>query len=187
MPIKSSINALSSTRTVEIKKIIAPILPEHSRKGSGIIHVHPVSSTGQIIFIVRGPSQQSSIVEKSRFPTVVDNIFAHYHEVWIALEKTPQVYTLEKAYFHLYRQISIEKEEEYILLHSDPNESKLSPHYKYKCGPHLHFEFAPAPLPRAHIALNMTNLKSVTNNIKDLNIALHKAVELLRLQIIDSI
>lgn len=187
MPIKANIKDLASIRSSSIKKIIAPILSEDGRRNSGGIHVSHVSSTGKVVFGVLGPSKGSSNIEKYRFPTVVESISAHYHEVWEAIEKTPQFYTLERAYFHLYTQVGVGKENEYILLHSDPNEPKSSPHYAYKCGPHLHFEFAPAPLPRAHIALNLGNLKSVINSLKELDIAIHKGVSMLRHQILDSL
>jgi hypothetical protein len=187
VPIKAKVTDLSADRAGAIKKIISPILPDDNRKSSSGIRVQLVSSIGTMIFGVVGPSQHSSNVEKFRFPTAANNIFGYYQEVWVALSKTPQIYTLEKAYFHLYEQISVDKENEYILLHADPNEPKGSPHYNYKCGPHLHFEFAPPPLPRAHIALNLGNLKSVINSLKDLDIAIHKGVSLLRHQVLDSL
>jgi hypothetical protein len=187
MPIKASINDLSSLRSTAIKKIIAPILDGIGKRNLTGIHVQSVSSTGKLVFGVTGPSQQSSNIDKSRFPTSVERIFAHYHEIWIAETKNPQVYSLERAYFHLYTQVGVGKEDEYILLHADPSEPKGSPHHEYKCGPHLHFEFAPHPLPRAHIALNLGNLKAVINSIKELDIAIHKGISMLRNQILDSV
>ncbi|MEY4905397.1 MAG: hypothetical protein RLZZ292_3212 [Bacteroidota bacterium] len=124
---------------------------------------------------------QETELRKTRFFTYNQNFIASYYEIWKQVEGTKK-YELEKMYFHLYDS----DDNEYILLHCDPNDTDET-HHNYKRSPHLHIEKTSETLiKKAHLALNITDYDAIFENIDTLTTAFAKHILMLKDQIIDS-
>lgn len=120
-----------------------------------------------------------------RFRTVAPWLRASYFERWVADSAQADAWYLNRAYLHLYRVGAPREETEFLALHCDPNEPPDAAHAKYKRGPHLHIKVAENPFPKAHIALNLSDLASVLSSVESLTDALGLAVLLIRERVID--
>ena len=120
------------------------------------------------------------------FPTRKPKIRASYREVWIPDPRDRRKFGLDRAYLHVFLRDESNQEKELVLLHCDPNEPTVAPHYRYKAGPHLHLQTAEQPIPHSHIGLNMTDFPQVIASIDQLSKAIASAIVMISEQILDA-
>lgn len=172
------IDVLRSTRSSTLTALFSGIALRKTGINIGLNSVR-----GNIIISVSDGREGGTNFVDWRFKTYVDDIKASYYESWNA--HSMGRYYLERAYFHLYKMdVSAQVEKEYILLHCDASEPDGSPHSKYKQSPHLHFESAPQPLPKAHIALYNGGTSEVLKSLDTFNLALNDCIGLLDSQVL---
>ena len=124
---------------------------------------------------------QNTELRETRFFTCNEQFWASYYEIWKQISGTKD-YELEKIYFHLYDSDN----DEYILLHCDPNDTDET-HHNYKRSPHLHIEkTSETIIKKAHLALNITDYDAIFENIDTLTAAFAKHILMLKDQIIDN-
>lgn len=149
------------------------------------INVFNPSLGGSLIFSISDGKENGSNFKDWRFQTISESITAGYHEVWRNLGK--EKYFLERSYFHLYMFDEEEQiESEYVLLHCDASEPNNTEHCEYKQSPHLHFEKAQYPIPKAHIALYNGRVHEVLSSLVAFNSALSDAIKMLETQILNA-
>lgn len=150
------------------------------------IQVNFKSISGTVLIGLSDKVESGNDFNSWRFKTSAKNYSAMYHERWILDKK--DVYFLERAYFHLYKNDSetlVEKE--YILLHCDASEPIGTPHSEYKQSPHLHIECAEHPIPKAHIALFNGQTEEVLSDLKSFNQAIAHSMSMINSQIISKL
>jgi hypothetical protein len=176
-----SISSLQQSRSSELLEIFSTIAYQKKR-----INVNNTSVGRNIIYGIADGRENGRDFSAWRFKTISESIVANYSEVWVNFQKDR--YFLERSYFHLY-SISEDtfSESEYILLHSDASEPNDTPHCLYKQGPHLHFEVAPPPIPRAHIALYNGRLDQILKNKANFDSALEQTIKMLDSQILKAL
>ncbi len=111
-----------------------------------------------------------------------------YYEIWREDRTGNDIWTLERAYLHIYRVDAMRREEletEYVLLHCDPNEPSNAAHSIYKQGPHLHVQAAPDPLRHAHVALNLSQLRDILSDAQTFTKAFKLSVVMLRDEVLE--
>lgn len=122
---------------------------------------------------------------ETRFRLVGGSFTGCYFEKWIRFPRGKKEFlTLNRAYFHVYRQRGVNAiESEVVLLHSDPDEPAAADHCNYKRSPHLHVCEAPAPWPHVHLALNLCNLEQVSSDLDEFTTAFRSALDMLKDQL----
>ncbi len=120
-----------------------------------------------------------------RFKTNCAQLSGQYFDDWYPVDDTHQ-WSLERAYFQLFRMKSRSDSSEFVALHCDPDEDLVNgePWHSYKKGPHIHVRAADAPLPRAHLALADGYLSEVLQDLDGLEISLQRGINLIRHEII---
>lgn len=182
---KNLVTCLSDIQSNRISEVISIVKIAHPNPKS--INAKFLNKSGNISIVITDRHINSQNPEDYDFQTIAENIRARYNEVWVKFQKDE--YYLSKAYFHLYKideeYLTKRKDGEYILLHCDPNDN--DDHGDYKRSPHIHIENSDYPINKAHIALNLSNIKEILVSRMELNTALQKAVLMIKDQILTTL
>ena len=172
-----------SARGHQICEMLAPLA------GKGRLAYHLASRRSEVMIGIHSGARPEFSLTDWRFSTIVNGIWAGYHERWFAVDEKRKKFFIDRAYLHLYRRRPSEQDEtEITALHCDPNEpddSGLLKHAVYKRGPHIHLTAAEQPFPHSHIALNAMEIDSVLGSIDSLHKAVTAGIVLLRDQVLD--
>lgn len=165
------------TRTGEIRRLLCPLSSDP--RGPAC---RPGPATQGILFGAFGPGPAHGPVRDWRFRTSFRSYFGNYFEHWLPSGNATDEHVLERAYLTIYRTERTESgiEKEIVGLHCDPTIPAGAPFARYKRGPHLHLKEAKAPLPRAHIALNLLSLDRILTSVDELAEALSSGIDLVR-------
>lgn len=178
------------SRAKQVSRFLGPLV---SRRED--LYVTYVSDKNESIITVIGKGfPQTGSYAGFRFNTIADGFIAMYHERWErAYENGKQLYSLERAYLHLYQINKADSSEiEFLLLHCDPNEPDNAAHAEYKQCLHLHIESRTAPWPhdiwpKAHIALNVGYRQQVLRDLRSLTDSIRVAVVMLKKQVLEQL
>lgn len=121
-----------------------------------------------------------------RVSLITSVVSVGYFEIWQYSKglRNPVCYLLQKAYLHIYLPSPSGVDQELLFLHCDPQEPQDTPHYRYKVGPHLHFEIAGPPWKDAHIPLCDGWQEEVLQGLDDLDKAIARGVDFIADQFI---
>jgi len=138
----------------------------------------PVGRYGRAIALRQGQKGPLSYRDW-RVSLTPSDVSIAYFEIWQYATglRHPICYLLHKAYFHLYLPQPTGVEKELLFLHCDPQETNVSPHYRYKVGPHFHFEVAGSPWKNAHIPLCDGWQEQVLQGLDELDQAIARAID----------
>lgn len=173
-----SSDEISSTRAGVIDKMLSSVISSRTRLN---IYSRPISRKRVIgVSEVYKPPTDTDYRDW-RFKSEIENFTCSYFEIWIPIESNQ--YYLDRAYFHLYFN-----DNEYVLLHSDPNEHLDEEvryvNYEYKQSPHIHIKVAEQPLPHSHLALNTYDLNTILSNISQFDIAMEQGIVMIAREIL---
>lgn len=133
------------------------------------------------IKLVARDSDLTPNVDEWRFATFLRDFRAAYQEVWVSVDPVRQRYwCLEKAYLNIYRVNRVTHEnDEFVLLHADPEEPDTTAGARYKQCPHLHIKAATEPIPHAHIALAHGYIDVILSSETNLFSSMRLGIELI--------
>ncbi len=102
-----------------------------------------------------------------------------YYEVWeyVKQKGMPAKYLLNKVNLHVYLPHPAGDEKPLVYLHCEPQESETSEHFKYKVGPHTHFEISGDPWNKVHVPLCDGRQDDVLRSVKSLDEAFERGVQ----------
>ena len=163
--------------------------PNQLRKAFQVLnpkgHFIVLPSLTETIITVRDAELQQIDGDRERFRLYKRGYVAQYFEAWKTISE--DLLQLDKAYLEIYTPPVDSKRYELIALHCDPSLRNTDVHYKYKSGPHLHFNGAINPIPDAHITLYLDKNDLVYGDIETFNKFLKDYLTLIKLQILDPI
>jgi len=163
-------------RRLAIQKLFKP-LARSSR-----VEVFRRSIGSDVVF---GLGQNTPQLRAARHATRHDGIFMNYYEIWNQYDAKAS-YCLNKAYLHIHMaNRNGTEDEELLALHTDPMTPAIDPSFKYKRGPHLHFSKAPGDLSKSHVALCLSDIDNVCNNMATFSNALDSAVGMINDEFFD--
>jgi len=169
------------SRGQEIRRLLSPI----SKLRDGPAYKLYPSRRREVVFAAHDGSPPTPHFNEWRFATTHNGFRAAYYEKWF--NETANLYYLDRAYLHIYRTDLIkQREEEFLLLHCDPNEPDDANHSLYKRGPHLHISIAEQPIPHSHIALCLSNLEDVLDSVETLMKALEWSILMIQEQFLET-
>jgi hypothetical protein len=168
-------------RGQEITKLLGPIVP----KGQRLACRKRVLNRQVVLSAYLGSQPTEAEPDLWRFTTRISRIRASYHERWLQTDFRQEAFYLERAYLHLYLRSGLNKEDEILALHCDPNEAQSERHFLYKAGPHVHMSTAMNPLQHSHLALNNSNLTEVLSSVPNLTAALKTAIAMVDDQVLN--
>ncbi len=163
------------SRRRELPRILRPLISDVSYIQAAY---QLIGQYGKAIALRQGQTGSLSY-DHWRVSLIRFDVSMAYFEIWQYLsgQHRTSCYLLHKAYFHLYLPQPTGVEKELLFLHCDPQEPNDSPHYRYKVGPHLHFEVAGAPWKNAHIPLCDGWQEQILQDIDKLDQAITKAID----------
>ena len=146
------------------------------------------SKTSQVTIIAHGGKSSRlyrSRVKDSKFQTACRDCVAGYMEVWRRSSEDDRIYLLALAYL----DISVRNEntkgfDEIICLHADPDANEDDESYLYKRGPHIHVSAATDPIPKSHIALELSNNDQILTSLDYFNTVFARSVTMIRDEIL---
>ena len=172
--IRINIDDLEKKRCKSVTTFLRPIL-----QNKQIPATFFAASSDDIRIITLNEIKRRELRE-IRFKIPNSDFMGMYYEIWRKIDK--KNFELEKMYFHLFDS----ENEEYILLHCDPNDPDLT-HGNYKRSPHLHIEKTEETIiKKAHLALNITDYEAVFENIDSLTKAFAEHILMIKSQILES-
>lgn len=172
--IRINIDDLEKKRCKSVSAFLRPIL--HNKQ----IPATFFAASSDDIRIITLNEIQNRELREIRFRIPNSDFKGMYYEIWRKIDR--KNFELEKMYFHLFNS----ENEEYLLLHCDPNDADLT-HGNYKRSPHLHIEQTPETIiKKAHLALNVTNYDAIFENIDALTQAFAEHILMIKSQILDS-
>jgi hypothetical protein len=184
LPIKLRTSALAK-RVNLLRKVLEPLT---NIKGGPACRQSKGSNRREFIIGAYDGSQPAGGYTSWRFGTVAAKYQAMYYEIWLQDRTQIDLWSLERAYLHIYRIDPMKREDpetEYVLLHCDPNEPSSAAHGIYKQGPHLHVQAAPDPLRHAHVALNLGHLRDILTDAQSFTKAFKLSVTMLREEVLE--
>jgi len=158
-------------RSQNIRKLLKPIVKND-------IAAYPQINNAEILYSAYEQSKTTSNYKDIRFRTKNPEYEGNYFERWVKVNTNK--WKLTQAYLTIYFD-----NREVIALHCDPDISIKDPIYKYKSGPHIHVKHSNTNISKAHIALNLSNIKAVTGNFDDFKNAISDAVIMIKDEIIE--
>jgi len=171
------------TRFAEIRKILRPL----SNTEIACNFYDARVGRGKVIAAYQGTKPEKYNYRDWYFKTVVSEFIGSYFELWEPNKSGTEWY-LNRAYFTLFKKAGADKSPiEYVCVHCDPNEPDGAPHFNYKRGPHIHIKAAHDPIPRAHIALDLTNVNALINDIDLFNQSVERAMVLIKEEILEQV
>lgn len=184
MPIRLQTSALAQ-RVNRLRKVLEPLT---NIKGGPACRQTKGLNRREFIIGAYDGSQPTGGYTSWRFGTIASRYQAMYYEIWLQDRSQIDLWSLERAYLHIYRVDPMKREEretEYVLLHCDPNEPLGAAHGIYKQGPHLHVQAAPDPLRHAHVALNLGHLADILTDAQSFTDAFKLSVRMLRDEVLE--
>ncbi len=127
-----------------------------------------------------GPGKAPEALRDWRFKTPCAGFYGHYEERWRPVAVDRRSYFLERAYLMIYRRLPepARGESEIIALHCDPNLPEES-RSVYKAVPHIHVKAADPPIPRAHLALELSQIDDLLTSHDVLMEAFRRGIDLI--------
>ncbi|MBD2122404.1 hypothetical protein [Trichocoleus sp. FACHB-262] len=188
---RKNLDQLIREREEIVKEVVKPLASKPNE-----LYVEREQSTSLYIISIRDKVKYPGGYRSHRFNTIAPGLVAGYFEMWRRAieekENAPNEYFyLDRAYLHFYLPKKKENtEEEFFLLHCDPNDD--GQHAIYKQSLHLHIECHDAPSPhcnvwpRSHIALNVGMQDQILASVESLTEALRAAVSMLKNQVLEN-
>ncbi len=172
--IRINIDDLEKKRCKSVTTFLRPVL--HNKQAQATFF-----PTGRDdIRIITFDQFKNRELRETRFKIEKSEFKGMYYEIWRKIDK--KNFELEKMYFHLLNS----EDEEYILLHCDPNDADPT-HGNYKRSPHIHIEQTQETIiKKAHLALNITDYDSIFESIDTLTKAFSEHILMIKSQIIES-
>lgn len=163
---------LEGERRMSVTSLLKPILRNNKLQA----HLLPTGNDNRRI-ITCSDSKTNSLQETS-FNVNTEGFTAQYWEIWD--RKNRVEFELFRMYFHLFYN-----GEEYILLHSDPNDDDKT-HGNYKRSPHLHIKCTDDEvIPHSHLALNITDYDTIFDSCESLTRAFKEHIIMIKSQVLD--
>lgn len=160
-------------RESSIRNLLLPLSKNNKDVSARIAN----SDRGTIVFAAHsGTKPIASNYREWIIRTHNEQFKSSYFEVWN--QKNNQ-YSLKLAYFRLMLSLSSDYNE-VLSLHIDPLEIDC----KYKSGPHVHIMSSSTIISKAHISLNLSNLKEVINTYEIFNKAYENALKMINDEIL---
>jgi hypothetical protein len=181
VPITAKSASLYKDRRFGVRRLVSPLLPQPPNI---IVEQTGLGRNAYTLSVLPSNRQPSTVLnpEEVMVRTRAPNVLMNYYETWRKGGEADEYY-LDILYMHMHIAAR-PKSQQVLSLHCDPSMRSSEPHYRYKRGPHFHFEGAAPDVSRAHVSVCLVDRHLGGSNLEALMATFGEEVRLIAAELL---